>query len=58
MADNITGTAEYTYRVLAVGQWLESAPEGMNYTQYSRLKEVWAEIQGVLGTDVASVAAE
>ena len=58
LKDNISGTSEYTYRVLAVGQWLESAPEGMNYTQYSRLKEVWAEIQSVLGTDVASVAAE
>ena len=48
----------YDYRTLAAGQWLESAPETMNYTQYSRMKEVWAEAQSIMGTDVATVAAE
>ncbi len=54
--ENEDGT--YDYRTLAAGQWLESSPEGMNYTQYSRLKEVWAEAQSIMGTDVATVAAE
>ena len=49
---------EYDYRTLASGQWLESAPETMNYTQYSRMKEVWAEAQSIMGTDVATVAAD
>ena len=46
----------YDYRTLAVGQWLENAPEGMNYAQASRLKEVWAEAQSIMGQDVAAVA--
>lgn len=46
----------YDYRTLAVGQWLETAPEGMNYAQSSRLKEVWAEAQSIMGQDVATVA--
>lgn len=46
----------YDYRTLAVGQWLENAPEGMNYAQASRLKEVWAEAQSIMGQDVATVA--
>lgn len=54
--DNEDGT--YEYRTLAAGQWLESAPEGMNYSQYSRLKEVWAEAQSAMGPDVATVAYE
>ena len=54
--DNEDGT--YEYRTLAAGQWLESAPEGMNYSQYSRLKEVWAEAQSVMGSEVATVAYE
>ncbi len=56
--DTISGPADYDYRVLAAGQWLEGAPDGMSYSQYSRLKEVWAEAQSILGTDVASVSAE
>ena len=52
--ENEDGT--YDYRTLAVGQWLETAPEGMNYAQASRLKEVWAEAQSIMGQDVASVA--
>ena len=46
----------YDYRTLAVGQWLENAPEGMNYAQASRLKEVWAEAQSIMGQEVAAVA--
>lgn len=52
--ENEDGT--YDYRTLAVGQWLETAPEGMNYAQSSRLKEVWAEAQSIMGQDVATVA--
>lgn len=48
----------YDYRTVSAGQWLENAPEGMNYTQYSRVKEVWAEAQSVMGPDVATVAAQ
>lgn len=48
----------YDYRTIAAGQWLEAAPEGMNYTQYSRVKEVWAEAQSIMGSDVATVAYE
>lgn len=46
----------FDYRTLAVGQWLETAPESMNYTQSSRLKEVWAEAQSVMGQNVATVS--
>ena len=46
----------YDYRTIAAGQWLENAPEGMNYTQYSRVKEVWAEAQAAMGPDVATVS--
>lgn len=48
----------YDYRTLAVGQWLETSPEGMRYTQTSRLKEVWAEAQSIMGTEVATVSAD
>ena len=46
----------YDYRTLAVGQWLESAPEGMNYSQESRMRAVWAEAQSIMGSDVATIA--
>jgi hypothetical protein len=48
----------YDYRTIAAGQWLEAAPEGMNYGQESRMKEVWAEAQSIMGTEVATVAYE
>lgn len=57
--DNEDNTHEY--RTLAAGQWLDSAPAdpvAMNYTQYSRMKEVYAEAQTIMGADVAKVAAE
>ena len=46
----------YDYRTIAAGQWLETAPEGMNYAQESRLRAVWAEAQSIMGSDVAEVA--
>lgn len=48
----------YDYRTMAVGNNLESQPEGMDYTQYTRMKAVWAEAQGILGTDAATVSAQ
>lgn len=48
----------YDYRTIAAGQWLETAPEGMNYSQFSRVKAVWAEAQSVMGSNVATVSAE
>ncbi|MDD6882367.1 MAG: CapA family protein [Eubacteriales bacterium] len=50
--DNGDGT--YEYHTLAVGQWLESQPEGMSYADYTRLKQVWAEAQTILGTSTAA----
>ena len=49
---------KYDYRTLAVGQWLEDAPAGMAYADVSRMRQVWAEVQSVMGSDVATVAAE
>ncbi len=48
----------FTYRTLAVGQWLETQPEGMDYPQYTRLKQVWAEQQSIMGKNVATISAE
>ncbi len=48
----------YSYRSLPVGQWLESAPEGMAYADAARMRQVWADLQSVMGSDVATVAAE
>ena len=44
------------YRTVAVGQYLETQPEGMSYSDYTRLKEVWAEAQSVMGSGVAAVS--
>lgn len=44
------------YRTVAVGQYLEEQPEGMSYADYTRLKEVWAEAQSIMGSDVATVS--
>ena len=54
--ENEDGT--FDYRTLAAGQWLESQPEGMDYTQYTRMKQVWAEQQSIMGKDVATISAE
>ena len=48
----------YDYRSIAVGQYLETAPEGMSYAQHSRLKEVWAQVQSTMGNDIATVIAK
>ena len=50
--------SKYTYRTLAVGQWLEDQPEDMAYSDVQRMRQVWAEIQNIMGTEVATVAAE
>ena len=49
---------KYDYRTMPVGKWLEDQPEGMAYTDVTRMREVWAEIQTVMGSDVATIAAE
>ena len=54
-ADNEDGSSEY--RVVAAGEWLNEAPEGMNYAKHSRMKEVWAEAQSILGAEIAAVSA-
>ena len=48
----------YDYRTLAIGQWLETQPEGMSYADHSKLKELWATVQSYMGPDVATVIAE
>lgn len=55
---NETEDGRYAYRSLAVGQWLESAPEGMAYADAARMRQVWADLQAVMGSDVATVATE
>ena len=39
------GGEGYQYRVLAIGEWLEERPEGMDDTEYSRMQAVWGDIQ-------------
>ena len=53
-----TESGKYDYRTLAVGQWLEDAPEGMAYADAARMRQVWADLQSVMGSEVATVAAE
>lgn len=53
-----TEDGKYGYQALAVGQWLEDAPEGMAYADAARMRQVWADLQSVMGGDVATVAAE
>ena len=47
----------YDYKVLACGDWLAAAPEGMDEEDYERLKAVWSEIQEKLGATELSVKA-
>ena len=54
--ENEDGT--FDYRTLAAGQWLETKPEGMDYTQETRMKQVYAEQQSIMGKDVAAISAE
>lgn len=55
-AENEDGS--YEYHTLASSQWIESAPDGMNYSQYSRLKESYAEAQSAMGSEVATLISE
>ena len=48
----------YDYHTMAVGQWREDQPENMAYTDVTRMRAVWSEIQNIMGTDVATIAAE
>lgn len=52
----------YQYRVMPVGLWIgeteERVPEGMSYTDYQRMSAVWAEVQSVMGSDVATIGRE
>lgn len=48
----------YNYHTMAVGQWREDQPENMSYTDVTRMRAVWSEIQNIMGTDVATIAAE
>lgn len=48
---------KYNYRTLAVGEWLEKDPEGMVYTDMMRMRQVWAEMQTIMGSDVATISA-
>lgn len=52
----------YRYRTLAIGQWTDDAasnlPEGMQYADLQYMGNLWAAIQNVMGTDVASIARE
>ena len=49
---------KYVYKTMAVGKWLEAEPEGMAYADVARMREVWAEVQNIMGKDVAEVAAQ
>ncbi len=53
-----TEDGKFDYHTLAVGQWLDTEPEGMAYADAARMRQVWADIQKVMGSDVATVAAE
>ena len=49
---------KYDYKALAVGQWLESTPEGMAYADAARMRQVWADLQSVMGSSIATIASE
>ena len=53
-----TEEGKYDYHALAVGQWLENAPEAMAYADAARMRQVWADLQKVMGSEVATLAAE
>ena len=53
-----TEGGKYQYRTLAIGQWLEKDPEGMAYADAARMRQLWADIQKLLGEDIAACAAE
>ena len=49
---------KYNYRTLAIGQWLEREPEGIAYADAARMRQLWADIQKLMGSEVAVCAAE
>ena len=51
-------SGKYSYRTLAIGQWLERDPEGIAYADAARMKQLWADIQQTMGGEVAVCAAE
>ena len=48
----------YSYRTMPVGKWLEEQPEGMSYIDVTRMRQVWAEVQNIMGKGVVSISAE
>lgn len=47
----------YDYRVLPIGQYMESAPEGMDAESYDRMKQCWYEIYEQMGgSAICSIA--
>ncbi len=49
---------KFNYRSLAIGQWLEKDPEGIAYADAARMRQLWADIQKLMGSDVATCAAQ
>lgn len=47
---------KYDYRVLAVGDYLDEAPEGMGEQDSQNLSRVWEELNELLGSEVAQAA--
>ena len=55
---NETEAGKSQYRTMAIGQWLEKDPEGMAYADAARMRQLWADIQKLLGEEIATCAAE
>ena len=51
-------SGKFNYRTLAIGQWLEKDPEGIAYADAARMRQLWADIQKLMGSSVAECAAE
>ena len=49
---------KFNYHTLIVGQWLETEPEGMDYADATRMRQVWADVQKTMGEATAACAAE
>ena len=52
------GDNKYSYHTMPVGKWLDEQPEGMTYTDRTRMLQVWAELQSIMCSGVATIAAE
>lgn len=53
-----TESGKYQYRTMPIGRWLEKDPEGMAYADAARMRQLWADIQKLLGDEIATCAAE